>query len=357
MILTVQELHIGLDLALQYINSSRIKRLKDEEKDFLLNETLIELIHTKINPKSNIQHEGLEDTQKRYDDLAILKSLPTTLPCYYLDDETAFSLLPQDYFHLINDKTYSYYNCNGITKTYNPSTFGICGYIWNVPTLEYPLTEFKITLNSDAITIFDLANTFHVCITNSSMFFYLVQLVLGYINTFTYNTGIEVYWENYNNTYYPNCFIFIDKKCQYNTIEIHSKISLLPETPFTNPVVILPSVTITSSFSYITKPNRLSESEKEPDMMASNYATTDVHSPISYLGGTRLYVKYNTTFYPHSLIIQYLRKPRLISLSLNQTNEVYYLNDELIARCAEKIKSRINDNNYNVFQNQNLKQE
>ena len=70
---TAKELHIGIDLGLQGINSNRKGDIQSPEKDWFLNNVMIQEINRKLNPKSNFKGEGFEDTFKRIDDLESIK--------------------------------------------------------------------------------------------------------------------------------------------------------------------------------------------------------------------------------------------------------------------------------------------
>lgn len=356
---TVSELHIGIDLALQYISSNRVKSLKVEEKDWLLNECLLELIHSKLSDKTNFKKEGFEDVQKRIDDLSILKTDPLTLPCFYLNSETVFAILPKDYLHLINDKTTSYYNCNNLTTAIT-SIIPKCGVIYSLPkasTMDY-WSSFKIEIediNGSKTTLFNISN-YGLTFIDDTASFILVNYVLAIINFNSVTTGVTAYWEYYNNTYYPSSFIFAVNDCTNKNILI-SYTSKSSPVITTKPIVTInqfTSKTFTDYNSIITKPNRLSKSEDIPNMMVSSFFTTDVNSPISYITGKFIYIKYNSTFYPKEVIIEYLRQPKIINYYLGITNELSDINDELIQKVAEKVKAGINDVNYNLIKNDNL---
>lgn len=67
--MTIDEMQYLIGLRLQTINSASNLSFLSEEKDMFLNLAIQKFIKTRMNPLSNPKQQGLEDDQKRIDDL------------------------------------------------------------------------------------------------------------------------------------------------------------------------------------------------------------------------------------------------------------------------------------------------
>ena len=77
--MTVKEMHIGIDMILQKVNSNVISSFEPEEKDWVLNEEVNRFIKQRLSILSNEKRLGFQDTQKRVDDLKNLITSKTSL--------------------------------------------------------------------------------------------------------------------------------------------------------------------------------------------------------------------------------------------------------------------------------------
>jgi len=67
--MTVNDMHIAIDLELNKLNSNLYDIILPQEKDYFLNRAQERLIKQYYSPKSNKKGEGFEMSQKRIDDL------------------------------------------------------------------------------------------------------------------------------------------------------------------------------------------------------------------------------------------------------------------------------------------------
>lgn len=342
MLTTVKEYHIGIDLGLQDINSERKANIKPEDKDWILNEVALQYINSRVNPKSNPKGEGFEETQKRLDDLSPLKR--TGVLRLYKDgiiNNCMYGYLPKDYYMMINSRSRIQYDCNGVTTTSLTYTRNICVVPFAKDTSTVPYySNFRLTYNGNAlfsITNYNISNALN---KEESRFMYIL-LVLEEINK---RTDLEVYWENYGSAYYQNSFIFVRTDTSGS---IPLTIGLLYDG-------------YTGSFNFqatyyvmYDAPTSMTEVSNRPvpanDTFLANenyYMSTRHNSPIVFLEGRFIKVLYNTTFMPYYINISYYKLPRKISLALNQTFEIPERAEELVNMAVQKIKARINDDNY-----------
>lgn len=112
--MTTREYHIYLQQQLFNIGLFTNANIEGEELDLVINAMFSNFVRKGLNPQDKA--DGFEDVQVNVDDLKFLKVLDTEL------DVVAFargflSELPQNYYHLIADRSLVAINCNGQFQT------------------------------------------------------------------------------------------------------------------------------------------------------------------------------------------------------------------------------------------------
>jgi hypothetical protein len=126
--MTVNEMHIAVNLGVQKLASLQADVLLPEEIDFELNLAMLRFIKQRYNTASNVKNKGFEQSQKRIDDLRILvaRHQGTTFTEGYLTDNLGGYIyttnntniyvdkytLPLDYLYLVAVAAEVYYVCN-----------------------------------------------------------------------------------------------------------------------------------------------------------------------------------------------------------------------------------------------------
>lgn len=117
--MTIQEMHIAVNLGVQKISSFQVDNLLPQEIDHELNVAMEKFIKQRYNPNGNKYREGFEQSQKRIDDLRNLV-VTSKVDAYYnresIESGEFFverARLPQDYMTLINMLTNVRFNCAG----------------------------------------------------------------------------------------------------------------------------------------------------------------------------------------------------------------------------------------------------
>jgi len=254
MLNTAKELHIGIDLGLQAINSNRKLHIEPSEKDWVLNTVLMQEINNRINPKSNIKQEGFEDTFKRIDDLESIKVDTSEfyhLPIYKYSDKAVSLPLPADYYRLIgssvnvhnfgsvNDPVIAFDNYTGTNGNNYCTTYGVI----KLPSSDIDdYSDFKMSFCYNAVglvgdsgltwdeeILFDMNEVgryadyinyplaeylLHGSASLQSPYsegkFMFIRMVLDHVNEHTSKeAGVTLYWERYANIYYKDSFIAV----------------------------------------------------------------------------------------------------------------------------------------------------
>ena len=353
--MTVQEMHIGVNQWLQKINAKETDSFQPEELDWALSEECLRFIKQRTNPLSNPKHQGFESTQKRYDDLQELIT-PAKLPCYYLDDDTVFSFLPVNYFALINDRSLVKNLCNSPVSMI-PTVIeqkSICVIPFPKPAeLTSPFyIDLRFLIAGTTTVLFDVNNytTLINGINNVTEKFYIINLALEVMNR--YSPNLEVRWENFDDSYYPNSFIFIASNMSFTGVNMQLTGAGGVDTIFTSVIngykkYILPQVK--------EVPNRLTNTEKLYSLLNSVYGTTIVSNPLSSLAKGKIRVHHKQKFILSFVNIDYIRKPRKIDLILNQSCELSSnVHEEIVENTARRLSGITKGDNYQQLINENL---
>lgn len=128
--MTIEEMHIAVNLGVQKIASFQVDNLLPQEIDHELNNAMHRFIKQRYSPGGNKYRDGFEQSQKRIDDLRALV-VEARLKCFYYGPSiTGFEVdrapLPTDYMFLVNAYHDGFYNCTGpvqhenTTYTYKP---------------------------------------------------------------------------------------------------------------------------------------------------------------------------------------------------------------------------------------------
>lgn len=355
-------MHIGIDQILQKVNSKQTDSFKYQEKDWALNEECLRFIKQRTNPLSNSKHQGLESTQKRYDDVAELIT-SATLSTYYRDTNSVFGFLPVDYFSLINDRSFVKDLCgnniNTITTITETKKVCVVPFPDATETSSPYYTNLSFIKTDDNTILFDINNYITTIngLNSKEEKFYIINLALEVMNKLyplydeygkQNSFGIEVKWENFNGTYYKNSFIFI-----------------VTNLPLFTGVTIQPNNTVCTSVDTLFKkynllntnevPNRLCKTEDLYTLMGTNFATTFSHSPISSLSRGKINVHHKQKFILNFVSIDYIRKPRKIDLILNQSCELNpNVHEEIVENTAKRLVGITKGENYQQIMNETL---
>jgi hypothetical protein len=192
--MTVQEMHIAVNLGVQKIASFQVDNLLPEEIEHELNLAMERFIKQKYNPTSNRLGRGFEQSQKRIDDLRHLV-VQGTRQSYYPYTTNVFDAhsspifvdrikLPSDYMFLVSVRPYIMYNCNTditpdilyptTTKTFVPLNL-------TPPADGYFLTAIAIAASNTWLTA-----------TNTALGGELTQNLLLNNDTYTFGLSAQI---------------------------------------------------------------------------------------------------------------------------------------------------------------------
>ena len=351
--MNVQELHIGLEQGLQKHTSFVFDDYFSEEIDFVFDKITKRFIDDKFR-KDN-QSEGHEIQQGDYDDVQFLIEKDVELPAF-LDtvDNKVYTVLPSNYMNLVNDRVRINDDCKvadlTASETYEKEFTTILKLTDSTKVSAPFYDSVIITLNGVAVfTIADFNISAGLPSINHK--FLIKNVILDELRQNLPTNVTGVYWENYRGTYTPDSFIFVSDItfAGINSITIDS-------TTVNATTTQIAGLTVSTLTPTKQVPNRLNKSGSLHEVLQNNvYFKTHPRSPISDLAKDKLFVYYNKRFIPTSIIIDYIRIPRRISLALNRTCELSESTHERIVDLAvEYIKNTIEQPSYDTKLKDNL---
>jgi hypothetical protein len=366
-ILTAFEMHLEVLQGLQKVDGFQQDIFLPEEIDLHLNREQDRLVATLFNKE-------FEDKQLRLDYIKNIVTKNRQLEVYVPDPNEygyepnmVYGVLPNDYLHLVNDRSL-------VTFSTAP---GLCVDLGSVLT-ETVTERFAILpVPESSLSTGPYYKNFRLVATigGSDVVLYTAPAVLqnqpgkegiySIIRNITeYNfTGYTFYWERYRDMYYPNSFIILTDNTNVSQFTFASdRQDDSPDVSITEPVQTLDylqyddtAVLEIASRVNTEVENRLVEADDMYELRKNVFFRTSKKEPVSSIdkGFIRIYREKN--FIVTALTIDYIRRPRQISLHLNQSCELAGNAPRLIVDgCIEYIKRIIENPAYRVMQEDNI---
>lgn len=351
--MTIQEVHVHLDLICQELNSNIYRNLLPEEKDIILDKAQIRFIREVTTPESNKLQQGFEYTQGRYDDIEELLETKV-LPSYRFNgggdlNESVFSILPVNYLRLTRIRSRVKDLCGvsyiDTVTTVNEDINYILFELDDDASIGNKFNVFTIVLNGTNLgsqTIFNIENysNYSAGLSSNEEKFILVRLILDKVNEYFKDNQIDysLYWESFDRLFKPNQFILVvDDDIIDLDVTIGEDITTYsPDT--------LTFAKITNDLTEdLVSTHRLVKSNDIWKMLETSFHTTIPRSPLSEIENSRLISYHQKKFIIGDTIIQYVRKPKIIDINLNQGFEVNpNVHDKVIDIAARMISSYTN---------------
>lgn len=354
--MTIFEMIIEVRQATQNIAANTRRKILDDEIVWLLNKNQERFIQSKVKPRKD-GSGGFQVDQLDADAIRPLLTTQHLIANVDDADDVYTCQLPGDYSYLISDDSRTYLLC-GDSLTNPPATSAdsesvlILNYPYSNKSAAPFYSDLQLILgtaapNYQTITLSDIkalyGSTFSG--TNSKAERYImVDLFLWYIRNIL---GLKAYWEKYENIIAPNSFLFPGWAAG----------SIVPEQGV---VATAGTVQTVNRIIYNNTlgnwhPNRLSPGDKVSSMLDTAYLKPSYLSPISELWGNKLIVHGGTSFIVTGVSIDYVKKPRKLSLILNQDCELpAEFHNAICDLTVEYIKAMIADPNWQVKLHDNM---
>lgn len=312
--MTVQDLHIALDLELNKVNSNLYDIILSQEKDYFLNRAQERFIKQRYVPSPTSKEKGFEMTQKRIDDLRNLL-VPNYYDKVYQLDSLDFDYttkgrfyFPDNYMFLTSNRSKIYYNeCGSITQNTNVEYFNVA--LVSIPDTETTYENFSIVI--DDVIVFDSTLYPEIVDYTNEDKSTLIELILNVLTA----TG----WKFYS-SFKNEVADLIGVKTTEGTI-----VTLLGEAEVTYETELLSYTYFTASGGKdLVVPNRFVQQDDVYIVQQDPFNKTSVlDGPLCIIHNNNIDVFFEPlNFIVKEIAISYIRKPKLISLSQNQTCEL-----------------------------------
>lgn len=348
----VLQMHIEVKQRLQKVGINSNDFFFGEEIDLALNKAMIRKV-------KGILDKHFEDTELPLSYLSNLIKKNKSLQVYVpqspdtnYEDGMVYAVYPHDVLLLVNDRSTTLYDpCGNITnKQYENSLEYTAVVPFPVTTLGTGPYYSRVRVTLNGVSIYDIDSKI-TGVNNSKYTFPIINDILETVNRNA--TKYELYWETYRDTYYPNCFIFVSRDSSFNTqvvkIELYAADKLAVESSESDAITgstyrAYSSAWDVSGLTSKVVPNKKKQSEKIYDHLNNPFYKAKHNEPLSAEAANLLYIYEGKNFIVSKVQIDYVRKPRQISLSLNQSCELSSeVHDEVVDLAVELLKLDIQD--------------
>ena len=330
---SAQELHIAVRQGLEKIDSFQDEALFPEEIDLQLNRSQDRYLEMIINNR-------FEDTQTRLDHLSNLivrnKSLTAIVPNTTDTDFEAnavYGILPADYKALINDRSTVVSSSTACTDLGSIPTSTFTEYVAEVTFPEHIVTTTAPFFNRPEIRV----NNVQVYLTpeaieifnNIGSKFVIINDMIETINS-DETLPYTIYFERYRELFKKNTFFFVTTDTSLNNDPVTINLFQSDKTTVdgTNTALFSSTDYLVYNTSTIanpvtnTVPNRSMEKEHLYDYLSINpFYKTKATEPLSTITN-RVTVFRDKSFIISNITIDYIRRPKQISLPLDQSCEL-----------------------------------
>lgn len=330
--MTVLEMHIEVEHALQTISANTTRTFTPEEIDWTLNKVQDNLISLNLRPK--LDSTGKPVSVVLIDQIAtdLLRGITRKYhsSTLLLSKGIASMLLPTDYMHLLGDSSEIEFSCSktpGITET----EMLYCKIdVRDLPG-DAPYKDFSIVTEDVSITSTDLLpSSFIGYIDKQYAISQFVNLWMEELEA----TGLKCYWEYSPFETYNRGFLYVLTA----TIDIEVEgVTLITVQKAHTSYRTLEQTTTSKRIG-----NRLLSSASIREYENVAFYDTSKNSPISELTKYSLEVKLKN-FITTGIEITYLKKPIQISLPLNRSCELVSGHSTICTLAVEYLKNHLND--------------
>lgn len=322
----VQQMHIEVNQRLQEVASYKRDKLFPEEIDLALNKAMFRLLEKGVNERFqetelNLSHVSALIKKNKVSEVIIPSQ---TDPLYEDPLKSVYSTVAPDLFWIINGRAEVVKNPLVCDTEPTLSTTNYSEWTAVVPFPDANVSApyyVNVAITSSVLgTLYTAPSPFSAGFNSTTSKYRLIDNILEY---FYRHSTLKVYWERYRDVYYKNSFIFVNPTNQ-GTVTISgtgltSSVVTASQTVYTiyNRSAILSPLTRTLAPVKIHEQDLLYSSLKENKFYRSLSIEVSMDQTYDYFILYREESFLVTRFY-----YDYIRKPRTISLALNQSCEL-----------------------------------
>jgi hypothetical protein len=332
---------------------------EDPEIEDIFNQIMYSHIVSKYTPKGNSAQEGFEMSQLRKSDLA-----PLVIEDYmdYVfttsDSNKQRFVLPSDFMFYENSASQVYYNDCAAIVTANNNINTYYFVIPFSPGTEEDFSGFRIQTQSSSNIITNANGGNYINPKDKDAF-------VQYILSLTPSSDYTIYWEKAKNeategttsvldTFHKDSFIVVRNNSSAPNIKYSWDGSTYTNLSVSQKTSVRKSGTsggYRTNFSNIERQQGFIKQD-----LQSNFRSPIPQEPLITRERQYLSIYTNSDFIVEKLYLTYTKKPRKISVSLQQDCELpEHVIRQIIAQCATHIKGETNPQGYQIAQNEENK--
>lgn len=364
------EYHIAVLQGLQKIAAYTDDMFNPEEIDLHLTKQQNRLVEEIINKKFEDVQVGLDYIRPLITKNASLQVfLPLTTDVNY-ETSMVYGILPPRYKYLVTDRSGVVTStdtvlCADLTSYKANLTFkqAYTEYIAVVPMVTATATQapyyynFKMILSQSGNPLTQATPSGLQDIRSSKSSFYVVNYVL---ESFSF-PGVSIYWETYRDITYPNSFVLVTTDAAITKVDLTTTKSLLDTSSggsstanFAGKGYFIPLYGLIPGYTLEYTSNSLTEGDDLYHQDTNVFYKSKKTNPKTILSGQFLMAYESRNFLISNLVIDYVRMPKQISLSLNQISELKgNAPDIIVDRTIEYLKLAIENPGYQAVLNDN----
>lgn len=349
--MVIQEVHTNINLGIDKIYSKQYDWITPREIDTVINKNVYRFIKTRYEPLLNQQKAGFQMSQKRIDDLRLLEVPYYTDYCFTTEETDRLRFyLPSDYMWLTSQRSYIYGSpCKTITYTNS----GISSTIYTIP-IDFSefggnaFTDFDIIRNDTSASIINstVSAQFNLYDEDLTQLF-LDDLVAG-LSSSDFTAG----WEVLNGTGVFGDNLLIIKYTGGGTAPTlsYKYVGVTYDFTVASSAVSNTRLAGDSNGEYITNPNRYAQMNDVWVMQKDPFNKSNLNLPLTIVYDNAIDVLVDLNkFIVEKLIISYIRKPKQVSLELNQGIELPdHTHPEIVQMCVDDILEMIESRRLNT---------
>lgn len=344
--MTVKEMHIDVRDQVQRLSGNRARKLQEDNIDWCLNRTQQMMIESAVEPVLGSGRYQIKTGKHGIiSGLTVNRKLLST----FWSGDKYVTILPSDFWYLLDDGSKVSQLCSGDTK--------ITGHeVLNITRVPFPMSGLTENYYTSVELLYNNTSIFNISsvlqerqktwagLGSNEAHFYVRELLQEHLSRF----GIQVYWENFYSFQYPYHLIFVSTSTAV-------PISLTVDgEQYTGTNEQLTTEIHSTSKSSVTSPNTMISSDKDIASAATPYFKTSYISPLSEMGNGVIYTHGDLSYIVYHTIINYVRKPAVISLSLGTNCQLSENVHQLLCnKTAEMVLNRIADEQWKPVTEQN----
>ena len=375
--MTVNEMHIAVNLGVQKLASFQVDNLLPEEIDHELNLAQLRFVKQRFNARSNRLGKGFEQSQKRIDDLKSLIVEHQDNTQYYGEVYTSkYSpiyvdryTLPLDYLFLVSVRAETKYSCTAVPEQRKVITnLRYVKFDLNPPIKGYLLKDIYVFKSSSAswVKINTIDLTTNEKLMNSDNYISDIHPVLAlpeqnsagitqhispnvdsnhlYLQ-FKFNIALDIISDELD-PLYNKCLYSVWINPLDNTQTVISYfnefITLSTETRDFKTNSLIP---LYNKISYCT----FAQHDDIYALLDDPFNKTDYDLPFYNIEESYLDIYTTNMFIAKKAIIKYLRKPIAISYNLGTGSELpFHTHEEIVEMTIKSILEGLESQRYNT---------